>query len=463
MNHLLKILFSNRTSALLLLVFAISMATATFIENDYSTETAKALVYNAKWFEILVLLLAINFIGNISKYNLFSLEKAPIFIFHIAFIIIILGAGVTRYRGYEALITIKEETASDRMISIDSHLQIKASNDTFDQSYISKPIHMSEIGFNNINNDYVFDNKKVNIKLQEYIPRAHYVVKDSTSGATYLHIVIADKEERKDFYVKKGDRTSIYGIPISFENENKQPEDIFITKKNDIWKASFPKETDYFSMTLNKASSYPKDSLVPLQFKALSEINKIPLVFNEVIENKYLTVESKERTADKKNPEAAIKLLITSDEKQLETTIFGGPGYMNPHQTVFINGIHLNIRYGSKPIQLPFSIYLKDFILERYPGSDSPSAFYSNLQIQEKNNMFDYTIFMNNVLNHKGFRFFQSAYLPDESGTILSVNHDYWGTLITYIGYSLLGLGMLLSLCWRTSYFGFILKLLREK
>ena len=77
--------------------------------------------------------------------------------------------------------------------------------------------------------------------------------------------------------------------------------------------------------------------------------------------------------------------------------------------------------------------------------------------------MFDYTIFMNNVLNHKGFRFFQSAYLPDESGTILSVNHDYWGTLITYIGYSLLGLGMLLSLCWKTSYFGFILKLLREK
>lgn len=134
MNHLLKILFSNRLSALLLLVFAISMATATFIENDYSTETAKALVYNAKWFEILVLLLAINFIGNISKYNLFSLEKAPIFMFHIAFIIIILGAGVTRYRGYEALITIKEETASDRMISIDSYLQIKASNDNFDST-----------------------------------------------------------------------------------------------------------------------------------------------------------------------------------------------------------------------------------------------------------------------------------------------------------------------------------------
>jgi len=134
---------------------------------------------------------------------------------------------------------------------------------------------------------------------------------------------------------------------------------------------------------------------------------------------------------------------------------------MNPYTTFFINGIHLNLRYGSKPIQLPFSIFLKDFILERYPGSDSPSAFYSELEIQEKNNMFDYTIFMNNVLNHGGYRFFQSAYLPDESGTILSVNYDFWGTLTTYIGYGLLALGMLLSICWKSSHFGLILKLVR--
>ena len=45
---------------------------------------------------------------------------------------------------------------------------------------------------------------------------------------------------------------------------------------------------------------------------------------------------------------------------------------------------------------------------------------------------------MNNVLNYKGYRFFQSSYDKDEKGTILSVNFDWWGTLITYIGYFLL-------------------------
>jgi hypothetical protein len=51
---------------------------------------------------------------------------------------------------------------------------------------------------------------------------------------------------------------------------------------------------------------------------------------------------------------------------------------------------------------------------------------------------------MNNVLNYGGFRLFQSSYDKDEKGTILSVNHDWWGTLVTYIGYFLLGLGFIL-------------------
>ena len=51
---------------------------------------------------------------------------------------------------------------------------------------------------------------------------------------------------------------------------------------------------------------------------------------------------------------------------------------------------------------------------------------------------------MNNVLQYKGYRFFQSSYDEDEQGTILSVNHDWWGTYVTYVGYFLLFLGFIL-------------------
>lgn len=45
---------------------------------------------------------------------------------------------------------------------------------------------------------------------------------------------------------------------------------------------------------------------------------------------------------------------------------------------------------------------------------------------------------MNNILDYRGYRFFQASFDPDEKGTVLSVNHDFWGTMITYIGYFLL-------------------------
>jgi cytochrome c-type biogenesis protein CcsB len=60
---------------------------------------------------------------------------------------------------------------------------------------------------------------------------------------------------------------------------------------------------------------------------------------------------------------------------------------------------------------------------------------------------------MNNILKHKGYRFYQSSYDPDELGTILAVNHDLAGMLITYAGYGLLFLFIILSLLNRKSVF----------
>ena len=66
---------------------------------------------------------------------------------------------------------------------------------------------------------------------------------------------------------------------------------------------------------------------------------------------------------------------------------------------------------------------------------------------------FDYRIYMNNILNYQGYRFFQASFDPDEQGTILSVNHDFWGTLITYIGYILLYIGLTVILFARFTRF----------
>ena len=462
-KRFLNLLFSNKVTGVLLLVLAIAMAVATFIENDYNTETAKALIYNAKWFEILILLLGANFVGNIYKYHLLSWQKAPIFLFHFAFIIIILGAGVTRYRGYEALINIREGESNDEMISVDNYLQVQANNGIITKNFISNPILMSELGANKLKEDIEVGNSQIKIQLKKFIPRAKYVLENVQSGNTHLHLVISKDQERKDFYVTQGTREIIHGIAISFDSENTLADDIVIKKENNQWQIKYPKTTDYFDMIANKSGSYPVDSLIPLQFKVLNNSNGTSFVFNEIVENTEKKLISTERNSDKKNEESAVVLELSSENKTKEITLIGGPGYVNSPLSTYINGIHLRLRYGSKIIKLPFSLYLSDFTLERYPGSDSPSAFYSNLEIKDNTSSFEYTIFMNNVLNYKGYRFFQSAYTPDELGTILSVNHDYWGTLITYIGYAMLGAGMLCSLLWKSTHFGTILTAIKQK
>ena len=90
-----------------------------------------------------------------------------------------------------------------------------------------------------------------------------------------------------------------------------------------------------------------------------------------------------------------------------------------------------------------FSIYLKDFVAEKYPGTEkSYASFESKIRVEDTRT-FDYDIYMNHVLDHQGYRFFQASFDPDEKGTVLSVNHDWWGTWVTYIGYFLLYFSMI--------------------
>src|SRR6476620_7907437 len=124
MNRLGRFFFSTKTMTVLLFIFASSMAIASFVENDYDTPTAKMLVYNAKWFEILMLWIIIIFIFNIKIYQLTKREKWPILIFHMAFILMFLGGAITRYWAFEGKMPIKESETSNEIISDLTYIKV---------------------------------------------------------------------------------------------------------------------------------------------------------------------------------------------------------------------------------------------------------------------------------------------------------------------------------------------------
>jgi cytochrome c-type biogenesis protein CcsB len=127
-------------------------------------------------------------------------------------------------------------------------------------------------------------------------------------------------------------------------------------------------------------------------------------------------------------------------------------------------GKHISIQNsnGTKEIELPFSVELRRFNLVRYPGSSSPSSYESEVVIHVDGKRYEKRIFMNNVLDMKGYRFFQASYDKDEHGTILSVNYDVAGRYVTYGGYAMLAVGFILIFTGKRSRFMHLQKMLKD-
>jgi len=118
---------------------------------------------------------------------------------------------------------------------------------------------------------------------------------------------------------------------------------------------------------------------------------------------------------------------------------------------------------GEQEIEIPFYLVLNDFHLSRYPGSQAPSEFSSDVTVldQSNNTEIEAKIYMNNTLSYGGYKFFQTSYDTDELGTQLTVNKDP-GVEVTYIAYALLFLGLILNLFDKQSRFQYLIRKIGE-
>lgn len=322
-----NLLFSFKTTLILLVLLGIGAGYATFIENDFGTSSARVLVYNNIWYETILVLTTINLIGIIFKFKMWK-NKAR-FIFHSSFVVILIGAAITRYVGYEGIMQIGEGETSNKMLSLEPYLQvtIKDGDKTYYQEYQKEFTSLLK-SLNNFSHEIKFGDKTLNINYKDYM-----------------------------FVKKNGAKMGLTTVEVDL---NGQKQEIRLPG-------------------LRGQAPIPRD----LQF----------------------------------------------------------------------GNISVTLAYGSKILELPFSIKLNDFQLERYPGSMAPSSYASEVTvIKEDNTKYDYRIFMNNTLNEGHFLFFQSSYFPDETGTVLSVNNDP-GKWPTYLGYFLLTLGLLVNFFDKKSRF----------
>jgi len=445
--------------AVLFLVFAIAMGVATFIENDFGTETAKALIYNSWWFEAIMALFAINFFGNIFKYKLYRKEKLPVLFFHLAFFFILVGAGITRYISYEGIMPIKEGTVSNKFLSEKTYISIGINNGNEQKTPIHHPILLSAIGNNNYRVNTDFKGTDVKIKLTNYIPNASDVFEESENGNEYLLFVESGSGGRHDHYLKKGSSELVHGVLVGFDAPNKNTIDIR-TGDNGLTLTTAI-DGNFFRMADQFDGTITKDSVQDFSLLAVHNIAGLQFVVPKgAVNGEYKTVSGD----DKQFTNAQLEFDVTVKNETEHVKLRGEKGLIQSPSQFSVGGLNFRMSYGAMQMELPFSIKLNDFQLDKYPGSNSPMSFASEVTVIDPSETFDFKIYMNNILNYKGYKFFQSSYniTPEYEQTFLSVNHDFWGTLITYIGYFSLYLGLILILFMKGTRFSFLRKSLQK-
>ena len=61
-KKIISLIVSTRLTAILFITFSAAMGIGTFIESMHGTDAARILIYNAFWFELMMVLFLINFI-----------------------------------------------------------------------------------------------------------------------------------------------------------------------------------------------------------------------------------------------------------------------------------------------------------------------------------------------------------------------------------------------------------------
>lgn len=458
MDKIYKILVSTRTMAVLILVYAFAMAYATFLENDYGTPSAKALIYEAKWFELVMLLLIINFVGNIARYRLWKKEKWAVLTFHLAFILIFIGGAITRYISYEGQMHIREGESSNEIVSSKDFfkIQIEEKGDVLsyqDIPYLITPLHK------NFKANYDFHGKKIKVRAVDYIQRKKDSLVAGAEKTEYLHFVVAGQSGRENFYLKSGEAKNIQGTLVTFNRAIEGA--IEFKKENNELLLKTPVESQFMTMATQATGNTKANEFQPLVLRSLYTINELKIVVPEGIRTgKLIAVEGDKKKDENLNDQLTIEIEGPKSKKMVDLVV--EKGNPNAYKQVSMDGMNMMVGYGPKVYTTPFSLKLDKFVMETYPGSQSPSAYESHVSIVDKGKQTPYKIYMNHILNYDGYRFFQASFDPDRKGTRLSVNHDFWGTLITYIGYGLLFLGMFVSFFWKGTHFWKLNKMLKD-
>jgi len=436
-----------------MLVIAFVTGFATFVENDFGAIGAKAAVYNTGWFEFIIFLTFLNIAWNTYQIKPIKTKRFTIFAFHLSFLFIIIGAAATRYIGFEGMMSIREGESSNFILSDENYISLEC----YDQENVFE-------GHDKVVFTPIASKKgKISIKTPEtnytlrttgFLQNAQEFITSGEDGPKLIDLGANIGGKFARFTISEGGTEQIDSYTVHFLNDLDGPNAFKITETSEGLFIRLPENGKRTNMMSSESVAVFKDTLYRFEEKQVYQVGKQSLMFRNYYEHAQMSV--RQGPGEQSNGLNAVTFTLkNSDGKETESYALSRQGYVFGAHEFQFDGKLFKVSYGPKKTELPFSIKLIDFQLERYPASNSPSSYASEVILLDKreDKTFNFRIFMNNVLDYDGYRFFQSSYDRDEKGTVLSVNHDLLGMWITYFGYGLMIIAMFLAVFEKSTRF----------
>lgn len=450
---IVKLLFTPAVMGVLFIVVAAAMAAATFIENDFGPDNARTMVYNTRWFELLFLLLVINLAGQVVTRKLYRRDKLTVMIFHLAFIVMVTGAAITRYTGYDGMMHIREGESSSLTWAPGNSLGFELTDSVGKiLASHSGAINLSGGRHGHYKKRLEASGETVTLSFDRYIPGAAKQVEESAGGVPMVSLLVTpDMVSSQIIVLSKGETDLIGEMTVGFETEA----DLRVIRDDESqgWFLVSGREIRATSMQDMKSVTYPPDSLIVLARGTVYTAGVYRIMPQTLTINGVIVPSAADQ--GKQTGGGAVECTLTGSGGERKIYFWERDDEVRSYWQGKAGDLTARVSFGKRVLNLPFSLRLDEFIVERYPGSNSPSGFKSRVTLTdtEHKTEFQYDIYMNHILKYRGFRFYQSSYDNDEMGTILSVNHDPAGMYTTYTGYGLLFLFIILSIANRRSSF----------
>ncbi len=550
-NPAFRFLSDLRLAAVLLVIFAIAAGVATWIESYYagvgSTDTGRAaaysMVFDALWFNVLLIMLFVNVLLNLVRRFARGRQPLGFLLVHVGMLVILVGAGMTRWYGYEGYLRIREGQANNMVASAKLFAVVSQGDDE-----AAMPLRLFKPGRQSHAKNVTVGGQSLTLGVSEYWTRFERSMMPGEGGIARVVLSTMGSSGMDTHPIQQGTDTQIGGVMVRF-HEDGLPEATESTGRfGDLrvrigdatcripvtavpgligecagWRFELAEfQSDYrvggdsdpdgpmhnpmirldvttpggdvaekilFALHPDFGMMHDEDELfaqVDLLYEYSSgiDIAKVDgqivmrasfpfeaasmdggaegrmVAVGEVVpmqaqqlyrsESGFQAVASEVETslitvaAQSQNPNApdAARVYIEQNGERAEAICIHGA---NP-QRVELAGNSYMVHYGSILSALPYELFLKDFLLETYPGSDNPASYESHVLLNDPDHGIEgqpVRIWMNHPLNHRGTKHFQSSYDRDRLGTVLSINRDP-GKMPTYIGYSILSLGFAL-------------------